>query len=188
MDIYSKAPYPACALSNFAAHHFVFDGVKCASMEGLLQAFKTKNVEMQKEICKRIGSYAKKSGMGRNWRQKQILYWNGVEYPRQSEAYQELLTRAYDALFTSHTFRAALSAAGKDASFTHSRGEKKQNETILTTSEFIGQLNRLQRKLQEMESGKETRWKRRMIQNTPLKIWVLGNGIKLAEERFFWIF
>ena len=38
MDIGSKAGYPASALSNFASHPFVFDGVECASMEGLVQA------------------------------------------------------------------------------------------------------------------------------------------------------
>lgn len=151
MDIYSKGSYPACALSNFAPHHFVFDGVECASMEGLLQALKTKNFEMQKEICKRFGKYAKITGSGRNWQRKQVLYWHGVEYPRKSEAYQELLTRAYDALFTSKSFRDALAAAG-DASFTHSLGGKKQNQTILTASEFIGQLNRLRLKLKTMKS------------------------------------
>jgi len=35
MDIYSKAPYPSRALSNFYPHRFTFDGVECASMEGL---------------------------------------------------------------------------------------------------------------------------------------------------------
>lgn len=79
------------------------------------------------------------------------MYWHGVEYPRKSEAYQELLTRAYDALFTSKSFRDALAAAG-DASFTHSLGGKKQNQTILTASEFIGQLNRLRLKLKAMKS------------------------------------
>jgi hypothetical protein len=37
MDIGSKSGYPSSALSNFAPHAFEFDGVKCASMEGLLQ-------------------------------------------------------------------------------------------------------------------------------------------------------
>ena len=154
LDIYSHGKYPACALSNFAPHHFVFDGVECASMEGLLQAFKTKNFEMQKEICTRIGRYAQITGRGHNWQRKQVLYWNGVEYPRKSEAYQELLTRAYDALFTSQSFRDALTAAG-NASFTHIHGRKNQNETVLTVREFIGQLNRLQLKLKAMKSNEK---------------------------------
>ena len=36
MDIGSKSGYPSSALSNFAPHAFVFDGVECASLEGLL--------------------------------------------------------------------------------------------------------------------------------------------------------
>ena len=38
MDIGSKNDYPSCALSNFAAHEFYIDGVRCASMEGFLQS------------------------------------------------------------------------------------------------------------------------------------------------------
>ena len=35
MDIGSGKSYPAHALSNFAPHPFVFDGVECASLETL---------------------------------------------------------------------------------------------------------------------------------------------------------
>ena len=37
MDIGSGNGYPSGALSNFSPHPFVFDGVECNSMEGLLQ-------------------------------------------------------------------------------------------------------------------------------------------------------
>ena len=47
MDIRSSGSYPANKLSNFAPHRFVFDGVECRSMEGLLQSFKTKSPEKQ---------------------------------------------------------------------------------------------------------------------------------------------
>ena len=36
MDIGSGSSYPSCALSNFAPHKFIYDGVECASMEGFL--------------------------------------------------------------------------------------------------------------------------------------------------------
>ena len=55
MDIGSKKGYPSSALSNFAPHPFVFDGIECSSMEGLLQAFKFKNADMQVEVCKLVG-------------------------------------------------------------------------------------------------------------------------------------
>ena len=153
MEISSQGSYPANALSNFAAHRFTFDGVECASMEGLLQAFKTKNPAMQRELCKYIGKGAKFRGGGHNWQKRQILYWNGVEYKRDSDDYQNLLTRAYDALFTSESFRSALRAA-QNASFSHSMGKKNQRETVLTAREFIAQLNRLRERLIK-EYGKD---------------------------------
>ena len=66
MDIGSGNGYPCATLSNFASHHFVFDGVECNSMEGLLQSFKFKDFEMQKEVCKLVGKKAKFKGKKRN--------------------------------------------------------------------------------------------------------------------------
>ena len=48
MDIGSGTGYPSAALSNFAPHSFVIDGVECASMEGFLQSLKFQDPEMQK--------------------------------------------------------------------------------------------------------------------------------------------
>lgn len=44
MDIKSGCGYPASALSNFAPHPFVLDGVYCASMEGFLQSLKFNSI------------------------------------------------------------------------------------------------------------------------------------------------
>lgn len=52
MDIGSGKEYPSNALSNFAPHPFVFDGVECASMEGLLQSFICIRVERIKKLKK----------------------------------------------------------------------------------------------------------------------------------------
>ena len=54
MDIGSGNGYPSGALSNFSPHPFVFDGVKCNSMEGLLQSFKFDKEHVQAEICKLV--------------------------------------------------------------------------------------------------------------------------------------
>jgi hypothetical protein len=43
MDIRSGKDYLASALSNFAPHPFVLDGVEIASMEGFLQSLKFGN-------------------------------------------------------------------------------------------------------------------------------------------------
>src|SRR5690242_10391497 len=100
-------------------------------MEGLLQAFKFPNPEVQREVCKLTGLAAKSRGRNRNWRDRQTLYWLGVPYKRKSEEYQALLRRAYITMAEqSDSFRRALMAA-KGAAFTHSMGKRKENETVL---------------------------------------------------------
>ena len=149
MNISSKGSYPANKLSNFAGHSFIFDGVQCASMEGLLQSFKFKEPAIQEYVCTLVGMAAKKRGSSRTktWQRVQTLWWKGKEYPRKSKEYQELLTAAYDAMFDgSESFRRALVAAG-NCTFEHSIGRTNQAETVLTISEFCGQLNRLRTRI-----------------------------------------
>jgi hypothetical protein len=63
MDIRSGGGYPCSALSNFAPHRFVLDGVECASMEGLLQSLKLDKAQVEVcEVCKLIGKAAKHRG------------------------------------------------------------------------------------------------------------------------------
>lgn len=152
MDIGSGNTYPSNALSNFTPHPFVFDGVECTSMEGLLQAFKFENHEIQKEVCKMYGLGAKRRGSKRNkrWKQTQTLYWKGEAYKRDSEEYQELLDRAYEALAQNDSFRRALLASG-NSTLTHSIGRRNSNETVLTIREFCGRLTKVRERLQKGE-------------------------------------
>ena len=53
---------------------------------------------------------------------------------------EDLLDRAYLALFQNEGFRNALRAAG-NATFTHSVGKRKEGETVLTIREFCHRLN-----------------------------------------------
>lgn len=142
MDIGSGSGYPSAALSNFAPYQFVFDGVECSSMEGLLQSFKFASPEMQKHVCTLVGKKAKFKGKKKPWYKTQTLYWKGKPINRHSDGYQELITAAYDALFQNQKFRNALKAT-HNATLTHSIGKNKKNETILTESEFCSQLYRL---------------------------------------------
>lgn len=143
MDIKSGNGYPAAAMSNFAPHPFVFDGVQCNSMEGLLQAFKSPYIHIQIEICKLVGYAAKKRGKNIDWHRTQTLHWQGKEYGRHSLDYQLLLSRAFYALWSqSASFRNAVRASGT-AVLTHSIGRTNASETILTQSEFCGRLMRL---------------------------------------------
>ena len=150
MDIGSGTSYPSNALSNFAPHPFVIDGVECASMEGFLQSLKFKNPEMQKHICTLVGKAAKFKGKDKKWWKEQKLYWQGKEYERESKEYQLLLNKAYNALYLNEGFRKALEASGK-AILTHSIGKNDKTHTVLTQAEFCGRLTKLRSgvKLQE---------------------------------------
>jgi predicted NAD-dependent protein-ADP-ribosyltransferase YbiA (DUF1768 family) len=150
VDIKSGASYPSNALSNFAPHKFVFDGVHCASMEGFLQALKFEDVATQREVCGLIGKEAKARGRERNdaWQSTQTLWWNGYAYPRDSEDYQALLDRAYAALGQNSHFQQALLATESDP-LTHSIGEQELRLTVLTEYEFVSRLLRIREELQQ---------------------------------------
>lgn len=157
MDIKSGCGYPAAALSNFSPHPFVFDDVQVMSMEGLLQSFKFDKVHIQEEVCKLVGKAAKFKGKPRNqtWQRLQTLWWKGIEYERDGRDYQFLLDRAYNAMADqSDSFRRALLATN-NAVITHSIGNNKKNETVLTEREFCSRLMKLRKRLQAASKGIE---------------------------------
>lgn len=142
MDIGSGNGYPSAALSNFAPHKFVIDGVECNSMEGFLQSLKFSNPEMQVHICTLVGKKAKFAGKPKKWWRDQTLYWQGVSIKRDSDEYQQLLNRAYRELSKNQKFMNALMATG-NATLTHKMGRKKINETVLTQKEFCSRLTNI---------------------------------------------
>lgn len=145
MDIGSGNGYPSSALSNFAPHPFIIDGVECASMEGFLQSLKFESVDMQKYVCTLVGKAAKKKGRNKNWRQKQELYWQGKIYKRDSDDYQNLLNKAYNRLSENTGFQKALQATN-GCVLEHSIGKSKTSETVLTKQEFCSRLTYLRDK------------------------------------------
>jgi predicted NAD-dependent protein-ADP-ribosyltransferase YbiA (DUF1768 family) len=146
MDIGSGKGYPSSALSNFAPHPFVIDGVNCNSMEGFLQSLKFKNPEMQKQVCLMVGLQAKFKGKPKKWWTTQTLWWRGNEINRHSQEYQDLLNAAYDSLAMNTGFRKALLATGNSA-LTHSIGKNDPSHTVLTEKEFCTQLLRVRKEL-----------------------------------------
>lgn len=154
MDIRSGTTYPSKALSNFAPHPFVIDGIECASMEGFLQSLKFKNPEMQKEVCKLVGIAAKRKGKNKNWKERGILWWKGEAIDRFGDEYQDLLDRAFEALSENSSFRKALLASG-DSVITHSIGKRKPKDTVLTKGEFCGRLMRMRSQIKYEESINE---------------------------------
>ena len=142
MDIGSGCGYPASSLSNFTPHNFVIDGIVCNSMEGFLQSLKFSNPDVQAYVCTLTGKTAKFKGKRKKWWTDQTLYWRGVAIKRDSKEYQNLLDRAYMALYENDSFRKALEATG-NATLTHSIGKRKITETVLTVQEFCSRLTKL---------------------------------------------
>lgn len=156
MDIKSGNGYPSSALSNFAPHPFIFDGVECNSMEGLLQSFKFEQEHIQVEVCKFVGFAAKKRGKPRNnrWQSLQTLWWKNKEFLRHSKDYQDLLDCAYLALATNSSFRKALLASG-DSNITHSIGHNDSSKTVLTEKEFCSRLMWLREIIKKEENARQ---------------------------------
>lgn len=148
MDIGSGSGFPSAALSNFAPHPFTIDGIECNSMEGFLQSLKFKDPAMQVEVCKLVGKAAKFKGKRKKWWKTQTLFWQGQEFKRDSQEYQDLLDRAFDALAENASFQKALLATGK-ATLTHTIGKTNASETVLTRAEFCSRLIKIRARLQE---------------------------------------
>ena len=146
LDIKSDAPSVGGRLSNFTKRKFIFDGVQCGSIEGVLQSFKFPDPVKQEEVCALYWGSAKKAGKNQDWQTEQALYWQGVSYPRDSVEYQELLDRLYQAAFDQdESFRDDLRVKAKEYKLTHSIGRNDIRETILTKDEFISRLEKLRR-------------------------------------------
>lgn len=137
IDIWSKSPYPADVLSNLYANEFCFEGVRCGSMEGFLQSLKNQDVNVLHEICAMSGKEAKNK-TNNVWQQNQIVWWKGRFIDRQSQDFENLIRKAYIALYQQNeVFSKALSST-KGLKLYHSRGEQNPYKTILTEKEFCG--------------------------------------------------
>ena len=80
IDIKAKGGFPSGALSNFAAHSFVLDGVAIASMEGFLQSLKFADPAEQAEICGLAGAEAQSRGRRKEW-SSGLLWWRAPRLP-----------------------------------------------------------------------------------------------------------
>ena len=135
LDIRSNGLYPSNVLSNLCSNGFRLDGMVCGSMEGFLQSLKRKELDKQRQICSMKGGNARKMSVT-SWQTDQIVWWKGQAIDRQSEEYQKLIRRAYQAMFEqSERFRAALMQT-RGITLVHTSGEPSLYKTILTPSEF----------------------------------------------------
>jgi predicted NAD-dependent protein-ADP-ribosyltransferase YbiA (DUF1768 family) len=155
MDIGSGSGWPSSALSNFSPHGFWFRGIWVESMEGLLQALKFENPEMQKFVCTLVGRKAKFKGKKKKWFRTQTLFWQEQPIDRHGPEYQALLDEAFEAMFTQNLSARRALLATANAVLTHSMGKIKPSETVLTRSEFCSRLMRIRAKFQEQVAGKK---------------------------------
>ncbi len=152
VDIWSKSEYPADVLSNLCSNGFRFDGMACGSMEGFFQSLKQKDKDKQRQICSMKGKNAKKM-TSTGWQTDQIVWWKGNAIDRQGKEYQELLRRAYQAMFEqSERFRTALMST-RGMTLYHSRGESNAFKTILTEQEFCQILTELRDSYDKRDKG-----------------------------------
>ena len=111
--------------------------------DGAVGYWRLGDTEAQAEIRALAGEAAQKAGRRYDWTRDGLLWWRGEPLDRLSDAYQELLDRAYAALADqSEPFRRALLATG-EAQLTHSIGQSDPCETILTAEEFCTRLTQL---------------------------------------------
>ncbi len=142
LDIRSNGLYPSNVLSNMCSNEFSFDGIVCGSMEGFLQSLKRAESDKQRKICGMKGGLARKKSIS-SWQADQMVWWKGQAINRQSNDYQQLIRRAYQAMFDqSERFRVALMQT-RGIILVHTSGEINPFKTILTPSEFCGILTEL---------------------------------------------
>ena len=154
LDIRSNGQYPSGVLSNLCSNGFRFEGVLCGSMEGFLQSLKQQEKSKQLQICQMKGGNARKRSVT-SWQTDQIVWWKGLAYDRQSEEYQRLIRRAYQAMFEqSERFRAALMQT-RGITLTHTSGETNPFKTILTSQEFCSILTEMRDNYDKRDKGLE---------------------------------
>lgn len=152
LDIRSNGLYPSNVLSNLCSNGFRFEGMVCGSMEGFLQSLKQKDRDKQRQICSMKGGNARKHSVT-SWQTDQIVWWKGQAYDRQSEDYQKLMRRAYQAMFDqSERFRAALMQT-RGITLTHTSGETDPFKTILTAQEFCQILTEMRDNYDKRDKG-----------------------------------
>lgn len=145
IDISSRSKVEIEAyLSNFAFRPFEFEGIRCLSMEGFLQALKFEDIATQRYVAGKWGYDAFRFGQqGNSWKNYQVLWWIGDPYDRISIDYLELITRAYDAQFNQNVdFQNALKST-VGSQLRHSMGKSDPCDSVLTEKEYISQLDRL---------------------------------------------
>lgn len=148
INIHFKGDNLEKRLSNLCPYQFEFDGITYASMEAFFSSLRTPDFTEKQNLCSTYGMDSWYKGHRFSLYEKQEVYYKEKVINRHSPEYDDLITAAFDALFTNENFKQALKESG-DMKLTHSVGKTAKYKTLLTRKEFIGHLNRLRTKLNE---------------------------------------
>lgn len=147
INIYSKSKNElARNLSNFCPNEFIFVGQPFPCFESFLQCLKFSDPDEQLAVASMNAKEAKEKGQTRNWQASGYLYWKGQPINRYGKEYQELLSRAYDALCENQVFAEAL-CRSRGKLLIHTIGKLCKRNTVLTSFEFCKILMQKRRKL-----------------------------------------
>lgn len=141
-------------LSNLYPYEFKFKSNKVNSIEGVIQALKHPEIDIQKLVLKYSGVDAYHT-RGASSGPYKILYWMGEKMYRFDVEYQLFLNDLFLNLYYQNAlFRKALDMVG-DRCLLHSIGKVDPSITTLTVSEYIKRLNILKSNLLNLDEKVE---------------------------------
>jgi hypothetical protein len=117
-------------------------------MEAFFGSLRTPDFIEKQKLYSTYGMDSWYKGHRFSWYEKLEVYYKDKAINRLSVEYEDLMTAAFDALFTNEEFKQALRESG-NCKLTHTIGKTAKDKTLLTRKEFIGHLNRLRTKLNE---------------------------------------
>ena len=125
-------------LSNLFPYQFKFRGKKVASIEGILQGIKYKDIKTQNLVLNYSGAdayYVRTCNSIDFWGDSGILYWQGKEIKRESGEYQLFIDELYISALKNPLYKRALLASGNKY-ILHHIGRDNPKETVLTRYEL----------------------------------------------------
>lgn len=145
---YSSKNHLSRMLSNLYPYEIVFRDEKAKSIEGVLQAIKHSEPDVQKLVMQYSGldAYHTRGSTGvDDWRSRQSLSWKNQTMMRDSEQYQVFLDELFSAAFENPLYAKAIKSTG-DKVLLHSVGNENPQETVLTRNEYESRINSLKEK------------------------------------------
>lgn len=154
-DLGVTKDWPGGQLDPWTRNPFVYDKVRCNSLEGILQSLQFEDPKRQLGICRLSGRAAREEGKKcpRNWKLSGMLFWQGYIFDRHGHKYQEFLNEVFLAVSRNREFRRALMATG-GVLLTDSTMETSPYRTVLSVEEYIGRLMILRKIIRAHYEGK----------------------------------